>query len=98
LKGKTHDLHYDVEYRMRTVDTAAVGARLALVPAPRGMIVSMLTVGAGDVRLALAPLDPQRVEHVALAPLDGGANILGRYELLGHHWRFRMQCSDSDGS
>jgi hypothetical protein len=70
------DLSNDVEDAVGLAlgDAGAIGAMAPLVPAPARVLVVVLGIGAGNVRVAIAPGNAESVEDVALAPADGGLN------------------------
>ena len=64
LEVDPFDLFDDLEDRVPATlrDARTEGSRLALVPAPGGVLIRVIGIGAGDVRCAVLPRDPQGCE------------------------------------
>jgi hypothetical protein len=85
-------LHDDVEDRVPApLDARAIRPRLGPVPAPGRVVIGMSGVWAADVRRAVLPGDPERVEHFRLAAFDRRLKRLGRDVALSHHPLARHQ-------
>jgi hypothetical protein len=61
--------HHDIEDRLAVLGACAIGLGRALVPAPGGILVGVVRIGARDVRPAVPPGYSECVEHRRLATL-----------------------------
>jgi hypothetical protein len=82
LEIEPFHLHRDVENTVRFLlgDAGAEGAAGPRVKAPRGVMVVVIGIGAGDMRPALAPGNAEHIENIGLAAFDRGADIRRAHE------------------